>query len=151
LLDTVQRIRAVAAGAATDPQNIYFGRPDLAAAAEATAQAALLRAGVRDPGPATPEQIAARQSAPRFASMPEGLRATIAERAAAVVERSNVDQEAKTLRERLGPEYDVLLDLAKAAGALPAGATADEHSLRILAAQGKYAKAYQQTKPGARR
>src|SRR4051794_34971221 len=84
LLDTVARIRSTLNVA--DPKSMYFGRPEAAAAAEANIQAAMLRAGVSDPGLMTAEQLAAQQhdQSYRLREMPAGLVETIDARSAAV-------------------------------------------------------------------
>jgi hypothetical protein len=75
--------------------------------------------------------------------MPAGLVETINERSAAVVARGSVDEQAKALRDQLGPAtYDRLVADAKNSRPDLGGAVGDAHALRLLASQGKYLAAY---------
>jgi hypothetical protein len=146
---TAEAIRATLS--TTDPRSMYFGRPDAAAAAEANVKAAFLRAGVSERPTTTPEQLAASQhdAAFRLRDMPAGLVSTIEERAAAVVARGNVDQQAQALRAQVGDAaYDELVADARHARPELAGVAGDLHALKMLANHGRYLAAYARTKPG---
>ncbi len=136
-----------------DPKSIYFGRQDLADAAELQIKTTLLRAGVTEPAPETPLARAQRQHDAAFsAEMPENLATTLDGRLAKLEPLGTpaIERMAGDLRERLGAtEYAALVRDAGNATTepLPAAAMADEPTLRILAAYGRHRRIGRETRP----
>lgn len=135
-----------------DPKSLYFGKPDLAAAAELQIKATLLRAGVPEVVPETPQQLAQRQYEESWPARetPPALAAMMEARVAALTAlgEPHIARETAALQDRLGPEYARLVSLARQAGGTVAPAAfSDETLLRQLAAHGSYNLARNRAKP----
>jgi hypothetical protein len=154
--ETAERIRA-----SIDPNNprsLYYGKAAEAKAALDAAEArigvAYARAGIPQPKPPTPEEIAQQQHAAAFSLTPNpNLTEMLDSRLEGLEERHTPDQlraMAGALRQELGPAaYDELVAMAKhgVEGEIPAAVLADHMLLKNLGAWGKYNRAYETTKP----
>jgi hypothetical protein len=147
LADTAARLRAVHREAATDPKHPFFGRPDLAAQAEANIAAMYAQAGIQMPVAKTPAQTAAERHKASFSVLPDELNSNMTEmldkslaQFVAAGEQA-VREQTAALRTRLTPAvHDTLVAAARAQLGPKYNDAVAGHRQALIAAAGQAAR-----------